>query len=118
MILLLLPRIFLGLAIFIQIKTLIKLLSTSNNTSVFNYLKASYHPWSNVDIREQPLLLHSMGRKQGWGHLRANLGLGILVHPSPPELAYLQSISFIRRIFPSLKHGVGMTLVQIRVVNC
>ena len=25
----------------------------------------------------QPLLPHSMGREQGWGHLRANLGFGV-----------------------------------------
>ena len=37
-------------------------------------LSVQYHSWSKVDIRGQPLLPHSMGRKQGWGNLRANPG--------------------------------------------
>ena len=36
-----------------------------------------YHPWSKVDIRGQPLQLHSMGREQGWDHLRANPWFGV-----------------------------------------
>ena len=41
---------------------------------------ACSHIWASSTIRGrrltfwgQPLLLHSMGREQGWGHLRANL---------------------------------------------
>ena len=40
-------------------------------------LGVQYHPWSKVVIRRQPLLPHSMGREQGWGHLRANSGFGV-----------------------------------------
>ena len=42
------------------------------------------HTWVSSTTRgrrltfgEQPLLPHSMGREQGWGHLRANLGFGV-----------------------------------------
>ena len=40
-------------------------------------LSVQYHPWSKVDIRGQPHLSHSMGREQGWGHLRATTGFGV-----------------------------------------
>ena len=30
-----------------------------------------------LTFREQPLLLHSIGREQGWGHLRATPGFGV-----------------------------------------
>ena len=40
------------------------------------------------------------------GHLGDNReGWGILARPSPPDWAYLQSTSFIGRIFPSLQTG-------------
>ena len=45
---------------------------------------AGNHTWVSRTTRGrrlifggQPLLLHSMGRDQGWGHLRANLGFGV-----------------------------------------
>ena len=51
-------------------------------------------------------LPYSKDSAQGWGHLRASSGVwGILVHPSPPSLAYLQPTYFIGRIFPSLHMG-------------
>ena len=62
----------------------------------------------------QPLLLHSMGREQGWDHLRANQGFGVFWF-IPPLLviAYLPPTSFIRRIFSGL-FGVGLAWVQTR----
>ena len=60
-------------------------------------------------------LPHSMGSEQGWGHLRANLGLGVFWF-IPPLLvvAYLPPTSFIERIFFGLS-GVGLAWVQCGV---
>ena len=64
-------------------------------------LSVQYHLLSKVDIRRQPLTpLNRRGRK---GEIVWELiwGLGILVI-HPPNWAYYQSTSFIRRIFFSM----------------
>ena len=62
----------------------------------------------------QPLLPHSMGREQGWDHLRANLGFGVFWFiPSLLVIAYLPPTSFIGRIFSDLS-GVDLVWVQTR----
>ena len=54
----------------------------------------------------QPLLSHSMGREQGWGHLRATPGFGVFWFiPLFLVVAYLPPTSFIGRIFPCLHTG-------------
>ena len=53
---------------------------------------------------------HSMGREQGWGHLKANLGYS---GSSLLEVAYLPLTSFIGRIF-SGRSRVGLAWVQTR----
>ena len=60
----------------------------------------------------QPLIPHSMGKEQGWGHLRANPGFGVLwIIPPLLLVAYLPPISFIGRIFSCLSE-VGLAWVQ------
>ena len=64
------------------------------------------HHHGLVLFGRQPQLPHSMGREQGWGHLRATPWFcGILVHPSPPVQVYLWTTSFMGRIFPGLHTG-------------
>ena len=60
----------------------------------------------------QPHLPHSMGREQGWGHLRANLGFGVFGSslPSCPSLS-LDNLLY-REDFPWSAHRVGVTWVQ------
>ena len=60
----------------------------------------------------QPLLPHSIGREQGWGHFRANPGFGVFWFiPLLLVVPYLPPTSFIGRIF-SGPSGVGLVLVQ------
>ena len=57
-------------------------------------------------------LPHSMGKAaKNWGIWELIRDLGILVHSSPPGLAYLQLTSFIWRIFFGLP-WVGVALFQ------
>ena len=60
----------------------------------------------------QPLLLHSMGKEQGWGHLRATPGLGYSGSslPSCPSLS-LDNLLY-REDFPWSAYRVGVTWVQ------
>ena len=68
-----------------------------------------------LTFRGQPLLPHSMGSKQGWGHLKANPEFGVFWF-IPPLLvvAYLPPTSFIGSIFSCLS-GVGLAWVQYGV---
>ena len=60
----------------------------------------------------QPLLLHSMGREQGWGHLRASLGFGYS-NSSLPSCPSLSLDNFLyKEDFPWSAHRVGVTWVQ------
>ena len=53
----------------------------------------------------QPLLPHSVGREQGWDHLRVNVRFGVFWFILPSLQAYLWKASFIGRIFPGLHTG-------------
>ena len=70
-------------------------------------LGVQYHPWSKVVIGGQPLLPHSMGREQGWDHLRANPGFGVF-WSIPPLLS--------KHIFgqPPLRGGFSLVCTQGR----
>ena len=63
-------------------------------------------------------LLYSKGSAQGWGLLRASSGFGeSLVYPSPPDDSLSPANLLYREDFPKSTHGVGVTLIQDKVVN-
>ena len=67
-------------------------------------------PWFRV-VLGHPLLPHSMGREQGWGHLRANPWFRVFwfIPPSCPSL----SLDNLLYRVPWSTHWVGMTWVQV-----
>ena len=73
-----------------------------------SHIQCPIPPWFRV-VRGQPLLLHSMGREQGWDHLRANQGFGYSGSslPSCPSLS-LDNLLY-RKDFPWSAHRVGVT---------
>ena len=64
-------------------------------------------PWFRV-VRGQSLLPHSMGREQGWVHLRANPGFGVFWFITPLLSKPIFINLLYREDFPGL-HRVGVT---------